>query len=368
MTNRLLILLGSACLVSSASSATAADAAAIAEPEPMDYVRVCDTYGTGFYFLPGTETCLKIGGYVRYDIGIGDQTLYGYGIDVDGDGRGDTYYKRARAQINMDARSETEFGTLRGYGQLNFNYDTDGPDGVLANSSSDDLAIEFAYIELAGFRIGKNDSLFSTFTNYAGNIMSDDLAVPYGPFGTHQIVYTYTGTNGFSAAVGLEEGDDDYGYPYGLNNYTPHVVAGASFTQGWGGVGVVGGYDSVTEEGALKARLDVNANEQLSVFFMAGYSTNDAPGVLGNFDTNNYYAQWNGDYALWAGGSYAVSDRLEVAAQIAYDEDSNFAAQIDMPYTIVPDFTITPEINYVDNFDLVDADRWGGYLRFQRNF
>ena len=25
----------------------------------MEYVRVCDTYGTGFYYIPGTETCLR---------------------------------------------------------------------------------------------------------------------------------------------------------------------------------------------------------------------------------------------------------------------------------------------------------------------
>jgi Porin subfamily len=34
--------------------------------EPVDYVRVCDTYGTGFFYIPGTETCLKISGRVGY--------------------------------------------------------------------------------------------------------------------------------------------------------------------------------------------------------------------------------------------------------------------------------------------------------------
>ncbi len=34
----------------------------------MDYVRICDTYGTGYYYIPGTETCLKIGGKLEYDI------------------------------------------------------------------------------------------------------------------------------------------------------------------------------------------------------------------------------------------------------------------------------------------------------------
>ena len=30
---------------------------------PVDYVRVCDAYGSGYFYIPGTETCLAIGGY-----------------------------------------------------------------------------------------------------------------------------------------------------------------------------------------------------------------------------------------------------------------------------------------------------------------
>ena len=66
------LLLGSAAALVAVSGARAADAVVIAEPEPVEYVRVCDVYGTGFYYMPGTETCLKVSGYVRYDIGVGD--------------------------------------------------------------------------------------------------------------------------------------------------------------------------------------------------------------------------------------------------------------------------------------------------------
>ena len=68
------LLLGSAAALVAVSGARAADAVeVVAEPEPMEYVRVCDTYGAGFYYIPGTETCLRVGGYIRYDIGVGDQ-------------------------------------------------------------------------------------------------------------------------------------------------------------------------------------------------------------------------------------------------------------------------------------------------------
>ena len=276
-------------------------------------------------------------------------------------------------------------GTLRGYMVLNFDY-TSAPGAGDFTNSGDSFGIDHAYIELGGFRVGKTDSLFTTFTNYAGNIIADDFVVPYGPFGTHQIAYTFTGSNGFSAAIALEEGDVSYGVTdgagnpvsggFGINDFVPHVVGGVAWTQGWGGVSVVAGYDSVLEEGAVKGRIDVNATEQLSLFVMAGYSTNDpgftAGGVpfngLGNVTANNYYAQWNGDWAVWGGGTFKVNEKLSVAAQVSYDEDENFGAVLSVPYEMVPGFKVTPEVQYGDNFDVDNVDSVSGILRFTRTF
>ena len=112
------LLLGSAAALVAVTGARAADAVVIAEPEPVEYVRVCDTYGTGFYYIPGTEICIKIGGYVRYDIGAGD--LFGEVSDT----LDDTYYKRGRFALRVDARTETELGTLQGRAQINFDWTT----------------------------------------------------------------------------------------------------------------------------------------------------------------------------------------------------------------------------------------------------
>ncbi|MGB3388941.1 MAG: porin [Pseudaminobacter sp.] len=352
------LLLGSAAALFAASGAYAADAVVIAEPEPMEYVRVCDVYGAGFYYIPGTETCLRVGGYLRYDIRAGDGAGYPGLIDVndrlDG-GLDDTYYKRARAALQLDARSETELGTLRAYIHINFNWNTGR---TIGNDSTTvtDVGINHAYIELGGFRIGKTDSLFTTFTGYAGGVIQDDIFT-YGPFDTHQIAYTFTGGNGFSAAVALEEGN---GSTFTLDSYVPHVVAGVSYTQGWGGVSAVVGYDSVWEEWAGKVRLDVNATETVSLFIMGGWQS-DA-------DKPNFYAQWGGDWAVWGGGSAKLSEKAKLNVQLTYTESENFAAVAGVNYTLVPGLTITPEIAYTDNFDLDDADGVTGFLRFQRNF
>lgn len=42
--------------------------AAAAEPVPMEYVRICDAYGSGFLYLPGTEQCYRpADGQIRYE-------------------------------------------------------------------------------------------------------------------------------------------------------------------------------------------------------------------------------------------------------------------------------------------------------------
>src|SRR5690606_38714365 len=194
------LLLGSAAALVAVSGARAADAVVIAEPEPMEYVRICDTYGVGFYYIPGTETCLKVSGYIRYDIGVGvagnldvadKQDWFNGEYDLN-----DTYDKRARFALRVDARSETELGTLRAYAQVNFNWDVFVDEYDFTNTETY-AKLNFAFIELGGFRVGLTESMFSTFTGYSSGVSNDGI-VPYGPFETHQISYTYTGGNGFT--------------------------------------------------------------------------------------------------------------------------------------------------------------------------
>src|SRR5690554_5507080 len=132
------LLLGSAAAATAFTGAQAADAIVIAEPEPMEYVRICDAYGAGYFYIPGTETCLRISGWVRYQIdgtpnrGYNLSVTNAAGVVVDTDsgnanlnlltgtftGESDGWNKYTGAQINLDARSETEYGTLRGWVQL----------------------------------------------------------------------------------------------------------------------------------------------------------------------------------------------------------------------------------------------------------
>ncbi|HTF64666.1 MAG TPA: porin, partial [Edaphobacter sp.] len=207
------LLIGSAAALVAVSGARAADAVVVAEPEPVEYVRVCDAYGAGFFYIPGTETCLKISGYVRYDAAGGDNVYTGLNVGANNQ---ETWYKRTRGEVRFDARSETELGTLRSYIQGRFQY-TNGED----NGGS----LPQAWIELGGFRIGTADELFGSWTGYAGGVINDDV-INYQSGQSNQVSYTFTGGNGFSAMIGAEQGSDDVtglGGNYIIEDYMPHV-------------------------------------------------------------------------------------------------------------------------------------------------
>ena len=57
------LLLGTAAGLVAVAGAQAADMPVKAAP--VQYVKICSLYGDGFYYIPGTDTCLKLGGYLR---------------------------------------------------------------------------------------------------------------------------------------------------------------------------------------------------------------------------------------------------------------------------------------------------------------
>ena len=59
------LLLGSAAGVVAVAGAQAADLPVKAKP--VEYVKICSLYGDGFYYIPGTDICIRVGGYVIAD-------------------------------------------------------------------------------------------------------------------------------------------------------------------------------------------------------------------------------------------------------------------------------------------------------------
>src|SRR5205823_3463023 len=123
------LLLVSAAGLVAASGAQAADLPVKAKP--VEYVKVCSLYGAGFYYVPGTDICLKIGAYFRAEYAYG--TVGGGLTNLDQVGAegqrtrlsGTDYQQRARAFVFLDSRQQTAYGTLRAY--MNIGWSTDLP-------------------------------------------------------------------------------------------------------------------------------------------------------------------------------------------------------------------------------------------------
>ena len=358
------LLLGSAAALVAASGAQAADAIVAPEPEAVEYVRVCDAYGAGYFYIPGTETCLRIHGYVRYDVKGGDNVYSGR--DREG------WDKSARFALRTSTASETEYGTLKTYTETRFNYGAANSrhDGYYGGYRFDedtfwggvgsDVALQFAYIELGGLKVGIDESEFQTFTGYLGDVINDDV-VAVGGYRTGKISYTFTGGNGFSAVIALEQGDDGFV----IDGYMPHVVGGLKYAGGWGSIAGVVAYDSVIEEWAAKVRGDVNITDRFSLWLQGAYSSEESPLQM--------YGMWGGDWAVWGGLKFKATDKAVFNIQGAHDDWGKTAVTANVAYQLVPGFTITPEVSYTkfggEYRDLVDNDSaFGGMVRFQRSF
>ncbi|ARM12717.1 porin outer membrane protein [Rhizobium phaseoli Brasil 5] len=134
-----MVLLASAAAFAASTPVLAADAIVAAEPEPVEYVRVCDAYGTGYFYIPGTETCLKIEGYIRFQVDVGDQPL---NLSASNDSDWDA---KTRGQVQFTAKSDTEYGPLTGVIVMQFNAD---------NATEQNAILDSAYLDVAGFRAG----------------------------------------------------------------------------------------------------------------------------------------------------------------------------------------------------------------------
>ena len=124
------LVLGSAASLPM-SAANAADLPVKAKA--IEYVKICSAYGAGFWFIPGTDTCIKIGGYLRADVTF-NGSIHGqpaWSGDLGQQNRFRDYYAaRSRMALTTDTRTATEYGVVRTFLQGNFQFSTQGSNTV----------------------------------------------------------------------------------------------------------------------------------------------------------------------------------------------------------------------------------------------
>ncbi len=218
------LILGSATGLLALSQAQAADLPVKAKG--VEYVRICSLYGSGFWYIPGTDTCIKIGGYLRVDTtfngGFHDQPYW----SGDGGQRNrffDSFSGRSRLALRVDTRTATEYGVVRTFGQADFQFNNMGtanaavlsapatyPQGlnpnVLSSAGGGYVPVEYLFLQFAGFSIGKSASAYGTpWGGFPGNNSSYLLGGHDTSIGTNNIQYTAQFGNGVTASIGLDD-------------------------------------------------------------------------------------------------------------------------------------------------------------------
>jgi hypothetical protein len=348
------LLIGSAAALAVVSGAQAADAVVAAEPEPMEYVRICDAYGTGYFYIPGTETCLKIGGVLRAEKYLEDAK-----------GSKEYHEWHTRARIDLTAKNDSEWGTVHSWIRLQGD--------SYNNTTSDDVGGGnqtrwWYYFGIGGLEFGRFDAPGTRFQGYGGRT---DWGGYYGNDHDRQYV-SYTADYGnFSAFVALENdlvNGSNYNYYDAAGNlvlnqkksdggetYMPDISGGIKGKFGDYEVGAFVGYDESDE--SFNVRKWVRGDVGMFGFTVMGLYADSA---------NNGYFNYDGFSAI-VGLSAQVTDTVSVAKDLQWWDDDSWRVIGNVNWAVAPGFSVLVEASYGDG-DSIGNEVKTGMVRFERSF
>jgi hypothetical protein len=237
--------MGTAAAIVAVAGAQAADADLPVKAKPVEYVKVCSLYGAGFWYVPGTDTCIKIGAFVKLDVmwnadsnGAPIGASQGQGVTLAGANTRLTtnLNYRNREAISFDMRSATEYGTLRSYLNVGANVGTSAGGVSLASSNplanfqatSQTLYVDRAFLQFAGFTAGRMRSFFDMVHIGVYSLAQARVSGDTSPTGILGIAYTWQFGGGLSASFSLEDG----GWAQGGRGRSTVNLAGGSVPPG----------------------------------------------------------------------------------------------------------------------------------------
>jgi hypothetical protein len=250
------LLLGSAAGLVAIAGAQAADLPVKAKP--VEYVKVCSAYGAGFYYIPGTDICLRVGGYVYIETGYNGRAavplIYAANIGTNHVLNRDD--NRVNWRVNngfiMDARTQSPIGTVRTYIQMGGSWVNSVGGAPFAAGA---VNFERAFIQFAGITAGLAESYFSFLSpGYTGSVAFTSVAWHWTPL----FAYTANFGNGLSGTISIEDGQEyrsritaiggDGAFTGGASPTTntyggqevPEIVANLRVDQAWGSAQVSG--------------------------------------------------------------------------------------------------------------------------------
>jgi len=334
-------LLGTAAGLMVATGAYAADLPGDAAPAAVDYVKVCDAFGAGFFYIPGTDTCLDISGRVRGGISFKDTATTDFQLSFTN-----------AARVQFDARSATDLGTLRTFAEFSME---DADRGVKVNN---------AFIQLGYVTVGRQDDVADGDVLYGDNGFTDI----YGGAGDNSY-------NGITVVVdnlggGFYVGAGIYGdggvKEATIINPTTTSDANVGFEgiigvakQSWGSADISGGYwlndAHAKDDYFVKATAEFLLGSGLSTRLTGGYVS--VNGTDWEVVSGAIKYQATAALDVYTGGAYRIQDGSD-----------GYALQIGADYTVVPGLTLTAEVNYGERLDYATGSDWNGILRLSRSW
>jgi hypothetical protein len=375
------LLIGAAGALAFTGAAQAADLPA---PEPVDYVRICDAYGSGYYYIPGTETCLRVFGAIRTD--------YRYFGDGEVFGVHDGHWRfRARAYVRMDSRTSTEYGLLRTYVDLWFTNDEDDH----YNSNDQWFHIYRAFIQFGGLTAGRTASFFdpgvgTTLWAVTGPATSD----------TEMNVLAYTASfgNGMSASLSLESGANRRaGWSPTHSAYAefPDLVANIRVDQGWGSAMIAAIiHDAVVDTGwGINATVSGRLPTGTTAFLSGAWADGVVSAVIPYWQYGNVVGAPLRDFlgggtvegwSIYGGLRHEFTPMVSAGiaasyASLEWNNAAGFAREYNrldvqgvVTWAPVSGLKISAEVDYRDEerkaFRTRSASGWVGVFRLQRDF
>jgi len=236
------MLLATAAVIVTVAGASAADLPS-KKAAPATYVKICDAYGAGFFFIPGSDTCVKLGGLARaeytYSPGKNTVDVATGALQQSSAVQSETGFF-ARGRLNVDARTPTSMGVARTFFRLRVTNSSgiygagtvDKSAQTFSDASATAIVLDNALVQWAGFTFGRAPSNYSFMP--AGNFSAQPWA--YYSTGLKQISYTATLGGGLSATVALEDRKDWSGEQTAFSQLSTgaNLVGNIRMDQAWG--------------------------------------------------------------------------------------------------------------------------------------
>lgn len=311
------LLLGSAAGFVAIGAAQAADLPA-KKAAAVEYVKVCEwtaAAGPGFFYIPGTDTCLRLSGAVRAEYtvtSIGKWEASTSTTAANTKTHNDTGFF-ARGKIEADARTQTSYGTLRSFVRLQGDRAVGNAAANDGSASSSSVSLDKGFIQWGPITAGRVGSAFDFGADPYGF-----GAVPTSDSSTEAFQYTATLGGGLTATLSIEDPASRRGsiinagggaVSYG-GTRIPDVVGQFAIAQGWGGAQLSAAYHQVnttldsthsvdTDGFAFRGGIKVNlpmlgAGDEFQI--EAGWEK----GAFSYQNSNGINSGWNG----YAAGGY----------------------------------------------------------------